>query len=139
MLRLYKTFKKSFEFESYIKNISDRKIQKSISQFRLSSHCLRIHTGRQERDKTGKNTPADKRFCLNCKSGKIDDELHLITSCETHNAERTVLFSNISTLIDLRCPASELLPNILNSEDKTVTHEFGKFLNIAFMKRKSAK
>ena len=139
MLRLYKTFKKSFKLESYIKLIPDRKIQKCISQFRLSSHCLRIHTGRHERDKAGKNTPADKRFCLNCKSGKIDDEIHLLTNCKIHNTERNTLFSRISTCIDLHCHQShsELLANILNSDDKSVIYEFGKFLIVAFNKRKS--
>ena len=139
MLRLYKTFKKTFGLEKYIKNVSDRKIQKSISQFRLSSHCLRIHTGRQERDKTGKNMPADKRFCLSCTSGKIDDEMHLLTSCKTHNTERKTMFTNISPCLDLHCPQSnsDILSTILNSDNKFVIYEFGKFLKYAFNKRKT--
>ena len=138
MLRLYKEFKKSFEFESYIKLISDRKIQKSISQFRLSSHCLRIHTGRHERDGKGNYTPAKNRFCLSCKSGEIDDEQHLLNSCNSHNPERNILFTKIAPFIDPHTPHSvtDILLHILNSDDKFVINEFGKFLKIAFSKRK---
>ena len=62
MLRLYKTFKKTFEAEPYIHHISDRKIQKSLSQFRLSSHCLRINKGRHEKCDKGKKLPAKNGF-----------------------------------------------------------------------------
>ena len=119
-------------------NISDRKIQKSISQFRLSSHCLRIHTGRHERDGKGNYTPAKNRFCLSCKSGEIDDELHLLNSCNSHNPERNILFTKIAPFIDPHIPHSvtDVLSHILNSDDKFVINEFGKFLKIAFSKRK---
>ena len=96
MLRFYKTVKTTFGLESYIKLISDRKIQTSISKFRLSSHCLRIHKGRHERDKNGINTPTNRRFYLSCKSGEIDNELHLLTNCQTHNEERETLKNRIS-------------------------------------------
>ena len=139
MLRLYKKFKKSFGLEAYIKHVADRKIQKSISQFRLSSHCLRIHKGRQERDKNGKNTPANKRFCLSCKNGNIDDELHLLNECKTHSNERKLLISRIAPFIDPHRPHTliEVLSNILNSDNEFVLYEFGKFLKNSFNKRKS--
>ena len=137
MLRLYKEFKKSFGFEEYIKHISDRKIQKCISQFRLSSHCLRIHKGRLERDEKGKNTPANKRFCLSCNSGEIDDEIHILNNCKTHNSERKTLITKLAPFIDLYKPhtLNEVLSIILNSNDKYVLYEFGKFLKISFNKR----
>ena len=137
MLRLYKKFKKSFGLEAYIKLVADRKIQKSISQFRLSSHCLRINKGRQERDKNGKNTPANKRFCLSCKNGKIDDELHLLNECKTHSKERKLLISRIAPFIDPHCPHTllDVLSIILNSDNEFVLYEFGKFLKISFSKR----
>ena len=139
MLRFYKTFKTSFEPEPYIKLISDRKIQKSISQYRLSSHCLRIHKGRQERDKNGKKTPANNRFCLSCKSGEIDDEIHLFTKCKTHDPEREIFLANIQSHITLDPSVSaniESLNHILRSDNKKVLFELGKFLKLSFIKRK---
>ena len=138
MLRFYKIFKNSFEPEPYIKLISDRKIQKSLSQYRLSSHCLRIHKGRQERNKNGKNTLANKRFCLSCKSGEIDDEMHLFTNCKTHNLERGIFLTNIKPriLIPNSSTPIEYLCHIISSDDKKILYEFGKFLKIAFTKRK---
>ena len=140
MLRLYKNFKSEFKPESYIKSISNRRLQKCLSQFRLSSHCLRIHKGRQERDNFGKNTPSNKRFCLSCKSGQIDDELHLLSNCSTHNGERENMFSKIQQYLEPiqihTLSPLELLNNILNSSNDSVLYEFCKFLSIAFRKRK---
>ena len=138
MLRFYKIFKKTFESEPYIKMISDRKIQKSLSKFRLSSHCLRIHKGRHERDKNNKNTPANKRFCLSCKSGEIDDELHLFGKCTTHNLERKNFLTKINSYVPTSNPSTpvEIISLILNSNNKKVIFELGKFLKTAFSKRK---
>ena len=139
MLRLYKQFKINFKPESYIKSISNRRLQKCLSRFRLSSHCLRIHKGRQERDKYGRNTPADKRFCLSCKSGQIDDELHFLFNCPTHTNERENMFSKIQQYLDISrirsIPEIELLNKILNSTDESVLYELSKFLSIAFRTR----
>ena len=141
MLRFYKIFKQFFQQEQYIELIADREIQKSISKFRLSSHCLRIHTGRHERDKHNKNTPANQRFCLSCKSGEIDDELHLLLKCKTHDLERRNFFAIISSHIQLETSSTstpiELLNLIINSDNKKVLFELGRFLKIAFNKRKS--
>ena len=139
MLRLYKQFKTEFKPESYIKSISNRRLQKCLSRFRLSSHCLRIHKGRQERDKFGRNTPADRRFRLSCKSGQIDDELHFLFKCSTHNNERENMLSKIQEYLNINqirsIPEIELLNTILNSTDESVLYELSKFLSIAFRTR----
>ena len=140
MLRLYKNFKTEFKPESYIKSISNRRLQKCLSQFRLSSHCLRIHKGRQERNKFGNNTPSNRRFCLSCKSDQIDDELHLLSSCSTHNSERENMLSKIQPYLEPiqihSLSPLELLNQILNSSNDSALYEFCKFLSIAFRKRK---
>ena len=139
MLRFYKTVKTTFGLESYIKLISDRKIQTSISKFRLSSHCLRIHKGRHERDKNGINTPANRRFCLSCKSGEIDNELHLLDNCQTHNEERETLKNRISPqfIHNISSLSSfEILRLIFSSVDRKVLFELGRFLKTSFNKRK---
>ena len=139
MLRFYKTIKSSFGQESYIKLISDRKIQTYISKFRLSSHCLRIHTGRHERDKNGKNTPSNERLCQSCKAGLIDNELHLFTNCQTHTFERNILKNTIDSLIHNSSSLSptEVLSHIFQSDNYRVMMALGKFLKVAFDKRKS--
>ena len=135
-----KKIKTEFKPESYIKSISNRRLQKCLSQFRLSSHCLRIHKGRQERDKFGKNTPSDKRFCLSCKSGQIDDELHLMFNCSTHIKERENMFSKIQPFLAPNQTNSssniDILIQIINSTDNSVLYELSKFLSIAFRTRK---
>ena len=139
MLRFYKTIKSSFGQESYIKLISDRNIQTCISKFRLSSHCLRIHTGRHERDKNGKNTPSKERLCQSCKAGFIDNELHLFTNCETHTFERNILKNTIDSLIhnSSSLSSTEVLSHIFQSANYRAMMALGKFFKTAFNKRKS--
>ena len=55
------------------------------------------------------------------------------------NTERKTMFTNISPCLDLHCPQSnsDILSTILNSDNKFVIYEFGKFLKYAFNKRKT--
>ena len=48
-------------------------------RFRISSHQLRIETGRYE------NTPRNERLCLFCTSNKIEDENHFLLDCKTYH------------------------------------------------------
>ena len=64
----------------------------AMAKLRLSSHCLRIETGRHE------NLPIKDRICLRCES-EIDDEVHFLITCPYFNTERTLFFSNINLFI----------------------------------------
>ena len=86
-----------------------------------------------------KKTPANNRFCLSCKSGEIDDEIHLFTKCKTHDPEREIFLANIQSHITLDPSVSaniESLNHILRSDNKKVLFELGKFLKLSFIKRK---
>jgi hypothetical protein len=61
-----------------------KKVVLSMARFRLCSHNLRIETGRHE------GLPRNERSCRRCKGqlgedfvAPIDDEKHLVFSCET--------------------------------------------------------
>ena len=89
--------------------------------------------------KTTKIPPQTKDSALiSCKSGEIDDEFHLIYKCKTHNTERKNLFAKINPHISASSSSTpnETLNSILNSENKKVILEIGKFLKTAFRKRK---
>ena len=56
-LASYSRIKHSFESESYLDNISERKYKIALSKFRLSSHNLEIETGRYN------SIPRSERIC----------------------------------------------------------------------------
>ena len=67
--------------------------------FRISAHKLEIEVGRY------KNIPALNRICKVCSSGEVEDERHLIFSCNKYSSLRQSFFTetqkickNFSTL-----------------------------------------
>ncbi len=86
-LRTYRKFKNEYKMERYLmlKNI---KHVKFMAKFRLSSHTLRIETGRHERPKL----PAEERLCSICNLNLVEDELHFVMICDVYSQERDDLF-----------------------------------------------
>ena len=51
---------------------------------RLSSHSLRIHTGRY----VNSSVPRNERYCLYCRLHDIEDEFHFILKCPCYSEIR---------------------------------------------------
>ena len=109
------------------------KYQKAISRFRSSSHQLSIETGRH----TIPITPLKDRTCKHCNSPEIDDEMHMFLSCEFHNSERLVLFSELPySFAPLR--PEYLFIKLLSNCHKNVIRSVGKYIYTCFDRRKTA-
>jgi len=67
---LYKRVKQHFEIEFYICNIVSRRVRVALTKLRVSSHVLRIESGRYGRDRIKKA----ERKCSYCMSNDIEDE-----------------------------------------------------------------
>ena len=89
--RFYKSFKGSFSAESYIELIKNRNQRSFLTRFRVSSHRLRVETGRW----TFPKTPFEERICVYCDRGEVDNELHCITKCKLTEANRHSLYTII--------------------------------------------
>ena len=76
-LRTYKEFKCPFQYEPYLKHLSNSKLRKSLTQFRISCHRLFIETGRYSIPKI----PAEDRLCKFCNLTQVEDEMHFLTVC----------------------------------------------------------
>ena len=76
-LRVYKQFKGSFTVEPYIELVRNRNQRCFLTRYRISSHFLRVETGRW----TFPKTKFEDRICLYCDSNSVDSELHFITEC----------------------------------------------------------
>ena len=93
-LRTYRMFKHSFVMEPYLTNVSDFKIRRQLSRFRMSNHVLHIEKGRHTRPKT----PVDKRICTLCKTNQIEDEFHFICVCKVFQDLREDFFCIIKKI-----------------------------------------
>ena len=79
-LYFYKEYKTVFELEQYLNSLTTNQ-RVSLAKLRLSSHKLRIETG-----KYGKNiTPRDERKCLNCNMPDLEDEYHFVLICPVYD------------------------------------------------------
>ncbi len=104
----------------------------SLFRFRISSHNLRIETGRYTRPKT----PEIERKCLYCSAQALENELHFLTECPLYLMERNELFDviikyipNVFNLIE-----EEKFSIIMSSEIKPITDAQGKYVYKCFKK-----
>ena len=98
-LRNYAYFKTIFQKETYLSIINNVDIRKCSMSFRKSAHKLEIEVGRY------KKMPALNKICKICLSGEVEDERHLIFSCNKYSSLRQSFFTetqkickNFSTL-----------------------------------------
>ena len=134
ILRTYSLFKSKLNLEKYISYKIPTKYKRLIAQLRVSSHRLRIETGRHDRP----ITPAEERFCKFCdkgaREGVIDDEKHFLLTCEFHDTERNILFTAIKERDQFLSRASNnkdvLFKYILCNEDRNIIEALGKYIEI---------
>ena len=128
-------FKHELKMENYLKCVTNRQSRMNIARLRVSSHKLRIQTGRQEK------IDIDKRICLHCTVDAIDCELHFLTECNFHNNERSELINNSSPYlsIDLNTISNhDLFIALMSSDHIKVLNSLGSFIKIAFDRRKAS-
>ena len=93
-LDVYRNIKITFELESYINCIRERKHISVLAKFRTSSHTLAIETGRH-----GQSQPRTERICLFCKINLditvIEDECHFLISCPAYTNIRNHYIKHI--------------------------------------------
>ena len=132
-LRTYKLFKNEFRLEHYLLNIPNQHYRCALAQYRLSSHNLGIETGRH----TKPPTPQEKRLCLYCDNGLVDDEIHLLTNCAAHTDIRHRLTMNIEDCLDdYNCLSDvQKFISVMSSSNKAVINELARFVHDVFKQR----
>ena len=61
----------------------------SLVKLRISSHKLKIETGRYE------NIPRDEMLCSLCNCNRIEDETHFLLDCPSFSSIREMFFSKL--------------------------------------------
>ncbi|KAL4221122.1 hypothetical protein ACF0H5_019381 [Mactra antiquata] len=75
-LFLYDHVKTSFNYESYLDKLPCD-LRNYLVSIRLSSHSLRIQTGRYGSNRI----PRNERLCIFCNLNDLEDEFHFVLSC----------------------------------------------------------
>ena len=133
IMRTYRMYKTTFGIENYL-SIPDYSLRRYISKLRLSSHTLAVEVGRYTRPKT----PVEKRQCLMCDMGSIEDEVHFICNCEYYKEERDELLTKL-WYYDPASPryGSELFKELMSLQNTTDLLQLGKFIQKCYKKRSS--
>jgi hypothetical protein len=126
-LRTYKTFKTDYCLEPYLALNLPKKTYSNIARFRVSSHNLKIETGRHETPKI----PLEERQCDKCDSGEIEDELHSLLICRKNLSARLKLLDKVNEIIPsfMDLNNNEKFKLIMSSKIPEIIHSLGNFLN----------
>ena len=122
---MYKELKSNFEFTSYIDTVKWFNLRKYITKLRLSSHMLKIETGRYT------NIPRHERKCEFCTKNDIEDEFHFVLICPLYNDLRYVY---IHKYYHVR-PSVQKLISLLNNENQKVLLKLALYCKNAFARR----
>lgn len=133
-LRTYVTFKNNYVMEDYLKVVTDYKLRKYISKFRLSSHPLPIERGRYTQPITAK----ENRICHLCNLRAIGDELHFLLICPYFDVQRASLVGKIDrfnpSVLNTHSDAKQVFVNIMMNKDSRIIIALAKFIQVCFKK-----
>jgi len=77
-LRTYCKIKTSFMSEKYLHIINNFTLRRAITKLRISSHRIKIETGRYLK------LEVNKRLCNTCDLNQIEDEIHFYKNVLQH-------------------------------------------------------
>ena len=129
---LYANIKTSFKIENYLLQFPTY-FRRNFTKLRISAHNLAIETGRYSKPI---ETPIEKRLCFHCK--EIENELHFVLKCPLYNAERNLLYHELSNILSVDLSPTNELFNLLMSGlqgDHDVGKTFCNYINMCFKRR----
>ncbi len=134
-LKTYKLFKEEFKFENYLSSTKRLNHTLSLFRFRISSHNLRIETGRYTRPKI----PVNQRMCIYCTSQTVETESHFLLECSLFIKERMDFLETIYIYLPVinnnYATNEHKIVAIMSSDEKSVTDPLGKFIYTCLNKR----
>ena len=128
VLDLYRYVKTEFGYANYLDHVRNKSLRHEITKIRVSSHTLRIQTGRYGRNRLERN----ERLCMYCDNRLIDDEYHFICECPKLDYIRA---KYIKDYYRTR-PNTYKLCKLLSTQNKVDIINLGKFFKEAFQLRK---
>jgi len=134
-LRTLKTFKQDFRQENYLSTLENQGHRIALTKFRLSSHNLKIETGRYESNP--RVEPSD-RLCIFCDKMAVENEQHFLLTCPLYtdlriNLNNTCLeeISGFQTMTN-----NDKFIAIMKNKNVKVISALGKFVYLSMNKRR---
>ena len=124
---LYQHLVDNFTLQFYLRKFLDTRCQIYIAKFRLSSHNLKIESGRFH------NVTRRNRICNLCQLQDIEDEFHFILKCPIYNEYRQKF---VKRYYRTR-PSVFKLTQLLSTNNIKELNNLGKYLYFAYNKRSS--
>ena len=124
VLDLYKYVKTEFGYANYLDSVTSKSLRHELTKLCVSSHTLRIQTGRYGRHRIERN----ERLCIFCENRQIDDEYHFICECPIFNNLRGLY---IKPYYRIR-PNVYKLCQLLSTQNNTDIIKLGKYIKEAF-------
>jgi len=98
-LRTYALYKNTWGYEKYLDFIDNRDKRILLTKFRMGITPLRIETGRYESNNGNKGIQAELRFCLCCKTERVEDEYHFLMVCPVYTNLRNLLLLKVKGIL----------------------------------------
>ena len=92
-LECYLALNRKYELAGYLSKVSDPKLRKVLSMYRLSEHSLSIETGRHRQTWL----PKEERLCPHCTEKQLETELHFLTFCPNYKNIRDTFYPLFTT------------------------------------------
>ena len=92
-MRVYRTFKTKYKYESYLDNVTIEKHRINFTRLRISDHNLETEKGRYRKP----YIKPQNRICLVCKK-EMEDEIHFLLRCPRYESIRQNFYQNIKSL-----------------------------------------
>ena len=126
LLDTYKLFKANFEYETYL-DILPLNLRSMLSKLRLSSHSLRIQTGRY----SNVCLPRNERICLYCTTRDIEDEYHFVITCPVYTEIRKKYIKRYY----YKRPSMYKFVQLMRTSKKTELLNLARYIKEAFYMR----
>ena len=120
--RIYKDIKETFCIEDYI-TLLPKHLYRFFAKIRLSSHILKVETGRYGSQRIDYN----QRICNQCNKNEVEDEFHFILICPAYSDIRNRFIRPYYR----NRPSMYKLVQLLKSSNKTILKNLAKFLKEA--------
>ncbi len=92
---------------SYLSAVTDVKLSKTLTMYRLSEHSLAVETGRRRQTWLSR----EDRLCSHCMLGLTETELHFLTECPKYLNIKDHYYPKMNTIFpqfSIRSPTEKL-------------------------------
>ena len=90
-METYVTLNREYTAATYLTTVSDRKLRRTLTKYRLSEHNLAVEEGRHRQTWL----PREVRLCSYCDQGTVETELHFLIHCNQYQSFRDQYFAKI--------------------------------------------